>query len=126
MSNFRNLIETVLTEIDYDDPTERYWDRSPVNVDPDLQKNILYSKPINPVKKDEPVYIKIITTEKYGNSNTKVVYLKSNKTDPFTNDKSQASRFKLADAEIFVNKHPKKDIMISGVPYERHLEIEKC
>lgn len=121
MSNFRNLIETLLTEIDYDDPTERYWDRSPVEVEPET----LYSKPIKPVQKDnlvciKGVFVNIIT------SNVNVYYISlENKKSPYVKEKENATKFKAEDAEKFIEQHPKQLVKNKNAEFELHFEIEK-
>ena len=122
MSNFRNLIETLLTEIDYDDPTERYWDRSPVEVEPET----LYSKPIKPVQKDnlvciKGVFVNIIT------SNINVYYISlENKKSPYVKEKENATKFKVEDAEKFIEQHPKQLVKNKNAEFELHFEIEKA
>lgn len=121
MSNFRNLIETLLTEIDYDDPTERYWDRSPVEVEPET----LYSKPIKPVQKDNLVCIKGVFVNTI-TSNINVYYISlENKKSPYVKEKENATKFKVEDAEKFIEQHPKQLVKNKNAEFELHFEIEK-
>lgn len=122
MSNFRNLIETLLTEIDYDDPTERYWDRSPVDVEPET----LYSKPINPVKKEDLAYLKGIFVNTSTN-NVNVYYISTtNGKSPYVKEKENATKFKVEDAEKFIEQHPKQLVKNKNAEFELHFEIEKA
>lgn len=122
MSNFRNLIETLLTEIDYDDPTERYWDRSPVEVEPET----LYSKPIKPVQKDSLVCIKGVFVNTI-TSNVNVYYISlENKKSPYVKEKENATKFKVEDAEKFIEQHPKQLVKNKNAEFELHFEIEKA
>ena len=62
MSNFRNLIETILIEYDRDDPTDNFWTAAK-DTKRELKKNTLYTKTINPVKDTDPVYVKLIVRD---------------------------------------------------------------
>ena len=69
--NFGNLVfSTLLSETDWSDPTERYFDHSPVNIEPEK----IYSKPIEPLKKEEFVFIKCITKQLFGSQLTNEIF----------------------------------------------------
>ena len=125
--NFGNLVfSTLLTETDWSDPTERYFDRSPVSVEPEK----IYSKPIEPLKKEELVWIKCITKQLFGSQLTNEMYLTNDKKFPYTWNKEKAYKYPLSKAEKFVDDHPKE---IKQMPlmkgdqykYETHFEIEQ-
>lgn len=130
MSKFKTLIfSTILNEaIDYDDPTERYWDRSSSssdNIKPQIKKNTLYTKPINPVQDQDNVYIKCVTTNVNSPSLQAVMYLTGNKDKKYTYDKETAKKFPADKAEEFINKHDKTQFNSFGTTFERHFELEK-
>ena len=125
---FGNLVTSVLLRetIDYDDPTERYWDRSPVTIEPEK----IYSKPIDPVQKEELVWIKCITKQLFGSQLTNEMYLTNKEKFPYTYDQEKAWKYPLSKAEKFVDSHPKevKQMpMMQGdqYKYEIHYEIEQ-
>ena len=123
------LVSTLLTETDWDDPTERYWDRSPVEV-PKIEKEKIYSKPIQPLDKEELVFIKCVTKQLFGSQATNEMYLTNRKPFPYTYDQEKAWKFPLSKAEKFVDSHPKevKQMpMLKGdqYKYEVHFEIEQ-
>lgn len=115
MSKFRNLIETTLKETDWDDPTERYWDRSPIKVEP-----------INPVKKNDFAYLKgiFINTTTH---NSNVFYISTtNGKSPYVREIEKATKFKVEDAEKFIEQHPKQLVKNKNAEFELHFEIEKA
>lgn len=115
MSKFRNLIETTLKETDWDDPTERYWDRSPVKVEP-----------INPVKKNDLAYLKgiFINTTTH---NSNVFYISTtNGKSPYVREIEKATKFKVEDAEKFIEQHPKQLVKNKNAEFELHFEMEKA
>ena len=121
MSKFKELFKTVLKETDWDDPSERYWDRSPVNVEPET----LYSKPINPVKKEDLCYLKGIFVNTITH-NVNVYYISTtNGKSPYVKEKENATKFKVEDAEKFIEQHPKRLVKNKNSEFELHFEIEK-
>ena len=126
---FRDLVISSLKETDWDDPTERYWDRSPVEV-PKLEKEKIYSKPIQPLAKEELVFIKIISKQLFGLQQTNEMYLTNDEKFPYTWDQEKAKKFPLSKAEKFVDSHPKtirQDPVLKGdeFKHEVHYEIEQ-
>lgn len=132
MSKFKNFVFGImLQETDWDDPTERYWDRSPVSIDnPDsiVKKDTLYSKPINPVQKEDQVFIKCITQAVNSNLDPQVMYLTGDKNKPYTFFERNAKRFSLSVANSFIEKHPRSTFTTKydNREYERHYEIQKA
>lgn len=121
MSKFKELFETVLKETDWDDSTERYWDRSPVNIEPET----LYSKPINPVKKEDLCYLKAIFVNTT-TSNVNVYYISNtNGKSPYVKEIEKATKFKVKDGEKFIEQHPKKLVKNKTSEFELHFELEK-
>ena len=128
---FRDLVLSSLKETtDWDDPTERYWDRSrPVEV-PKIEKEKIYSKPIQPLAKEELVFIKRINKQLFGLQQTNEMYLTNKKDFPYTDNKEKAWKFPLSKAEKFVDDHPKiiqQDPVLKSdqFKYEVHFEIEQ-
>lgn len=125
--NFGNLVfSTLLSETDWSDPTERYFDRSPVNIEPEK----IYSKPIEPLKKEELVFIKCITKQLFGSQLTNEMYLTNDKKFPYTWNKEKAYKYPLSKAEKFVDDHPKETKQMplmkdDKYKYETHFEIEQ-
>ena len=111
--------------IDYDDPTERYWDRKPIEK-PKIEKEKIYSKPIMPLTKEDLVYIKCISVLKNDPYLSCEMYLTNDDKRKYTYDKNKASRFPLSVAEKFIEKHPKfvRDDGI-GNKYDTHFELEQ-
>ena len=128
MSKFKQLVLlTLKEETDWDDPTERYWDRSPVNVEPISNTNSnIKEKPINPVSNSDRFYIKAIVTNLADNKNH-VFYLKANKPgqSPYMPNKENASKFKLQYVEDFIKQHDKKIITKGDKQFQLHFESEK-
>lgn len=128
MSKFRNLILSLKEETDWDDPTERYWDRSPVKVEPlsTSDNSQIKEKPINPVSNSDKFCIKAIVTTLDDNKNH-IFYLKSNKPgqSPYIQDKSDATLFTLQQVEDFINKHDKKIITKNNHKFQLHFESER-
>lgn len=122
---FRNLVETVLKEYDRDDPHDNPWGFAKEFKQNQFEKEKLYSKPIQPVKPEDLVYIKSISTQQFGFYNTAEMYLTNNKEKPYTYDKEKAYKFPLSKAEEFIEKHPKEIITSYGMKYQRHFELEK-
>ena len=126
MSKFKNFIFSVMLDegIDYDDSTERYWDRSPV----EIKKDTLYSKLINPVQKEDQVFIKCITQAVNSNIDPQIMYLTGDKNKPYTFFERNAKRFSLSTANAFIKKHPRSTFKPSydNREYERHYEIQKA
>ena len=123
------IVSTLLLETDWDDPTERYWDRSPVEV-PKIEKEKIYSKPIQPLSKEELVFIKAITKPLWGSQKPNEMYLTNKEKFPYTYDQEKAWKFPLSKAEQFVDSHPKivkQDPILKGnqFKYELHFEIEQ-
>ena len=116
----------LLMETDWNDPTERYWDRSPV----EIENEKIYSKPIQPVGKEELVFIKAITKPLWGSQKPNEMYLTNKEKFPYTYDQEKAWKFPLSKAEQFVDSHPKtvkQDPILKGdqFKYEVHFEIEQ-
>lgn len=127
MSKFKNLIlDVMLQETDWDDPTERYWDRSPVSTDTTIKKDTLYTKPINPLKNQDEVYIKCVTFNVSSPSMNAVMYLTGNEDFKYTFDVRKAKKFPLEAAQVFIDKHQKEQFEDMGKTYERHFELEKA
>jgi len=125
MSNFRNLIETILIEYDRDDPTDNFW-AAAKDTKRELKKNTLYTKTINPVKDTDPVYVKLIVRDENSNLVNELWLTKNNPLHK-TYDKNKATTFPSIKAEEWVKRHPKEiKTDPSGKKYELHYEIEKA
>lgn len=133
MSKFKNFVFNVmLQETDWDDPTERYWDRSPHNDEPKekpqeiIKKDTLYTKPIKPLELEDKVYIKAILTNPLTYDKVNIMYLTGKKEQPYTYDKVKAERYPVQVGEEFVKNHNKTVITTpEGQRLERHFELEK-
>ena len=126
MSKFKELIETILKEYDRDDPSDNPWLAARQYKQDQLEREKLYSKPIQPVKPEELVYIKSINTEQFGSYRTNEMYLTNKKDFPYCYTKEKAFKFPASKAEQFVVNHPKQIVNKMGNFYEVHFEIEKC
>ena len=122
---FKQLVKTVLKEYDRDDPTDNPWLAAKQFKQNQFKKEKLYSKPIQPVKPEDLVYIKVVNVQQFGSFKANEMYLTNKKEFPYTYYQEKAYKFPLSKAEAFVEKHPKEIIDNMGEKYERHFEIEK-
>lgn len=133
MSRIRKIIESVLTETDWDDRSEQYWphsiddeDNSTKDTKPEIKKDTLYSKPIKPLELEDKVYIKAILTNPLTYDKVNIMYLTGKKEQPYTYDKNKAERYPVQVGEEFVKNHDKNVITTpEGQRLERHFELEK-
>lgn len=122
---FKNLVETVLKEYDRDDPHDNPWGFAKQFKQDQFEKEKLYSKPIQPVKSQEFVYIKAIFTSQDSFKNS--VFYIANQPKPYVRDKEQATKYSVIDGENFIKKYPKQIVQDkNGNSFERHFELEKC
>lgn len=122
---FKQLVETVLKEYDRDDPHDNPWGFAKEFKQNQFEKEKLYSKPIQPVKPEDLVYIKVVNVQQFGSFRANEMYLTNKKEFPYTYYREKAYKFPVSKAEAFVEKHPKEIIDNMGEKYERHFEIEK-
>ena len=122
---FKNLVETDLKEYDRDDPHDNPWGFAKQFKQDQFEKEKLYSKPIQPVKPQEFVYIKAIFTSQ-DNFKNSIFYI-ANQSKPYVRDKEQATKYSVIDGENFIKKYPKQIVQDkNGNSFERHFELEKC
>ena len=124
MSKFKDFAFSVLlTEYDRDDPTDNFWQAAKDYKR--MEKEKLYSKPINPLKNDDKVFIKVIIVDLKTSNVRSIMYLTGKEDFPYTYDRKKAKVFNVSEAEEFVKRHPKETIDDFGRKYEKHFEIEK-
>lgn len=122
---FRQLIETVFLEYDRNDPSDNPWLAAKQYKQAQFEKEKLYSKPIQPLKPKDLVYIKVVNIQQFGSFKSNELYLTNKKDFPYTYYREKAYKFPIDKAEEFIKNHPKEIINNLGEKYERHFELEK-
>lgn len=135
MSKFSSLFYfTLLEGYDRDDPTDNFWqaarDYKAQQFQDRIEKEKIYSKPIEPLKKEDLVFIKAITKPLYGAQRANEMYLTNQEKFPYTYNPEKAWKFPMSKAQKFVDDHPKvikDDPVLKGdqYKYELHFEIEQ-